>query len=89
MFKLTKTAYIVLLLTLSLSVIYFVKYKDTQAQTQLLSFTYQSASSKGTQGHALGDMNGDGYLDIVLAEGEFSNNEIFAWLKEYCPPGAK
>src|SRR3989344_2342341 len=50
------------------------------AHAQTLNFNYQSVIAKGTQGHALGDMDGDSDLDIILAEGEFAENEIFAWL---------
>lgn len=37
-------------------------------------------SESGTQGHALGDIDGDGFVDVVLAEGEFSPR-VFAWYK--------
>ena len=43
-------------------------------------FSHGTVESSGTQGRALGDIDGDGYVDVVLAEGEFSPN-VFAWYK--------
>jgi hypothetical protein len=43
------------------------------------AFSHSTIASVGTQGRALGDLDGDGYADVVLAEGEF--NTTFAWCR--------
>lgn len=45
-----------------------------------LTFNHTSVTNVCAQGKALGDMNGDGYPDIVIAEGEFTPR-TFAWFK--------
>jgi len=45
-----------------------------------LTFNHSTVASLCAQGKALGDMNGDGYPDVIIAEGEFSPG-AFAWYK--------
>jgi len=44
-----------------------------------IPFYYSTVTAEGGQGTAAGDIDGDGYPDVVLAEGEFDS--VFLWYR--------